>query len=259
MMITDVHVHPILTLNDAERAERETARLLDCMERAGIDRANNIPIMFGVALNEEVINYLASYLTKTLAIYPDKFYGMLWLNPHLPIAFLEDAVSRHILDGPIHGVKLLCEMKASDARMEPLAKFLERRGVPVLMHSWYNNLSEQEGESTPRDVAALAAKFPELKIIMAHLRGAGFRGVQDIKKHPNVSIDTCGSESEDGYLSYALRELGPDRMLFGTDYPGRDFAAAIGRIESVDMPRGDRANVFGGNAERLLKKGDRDV
>ena len=252
-MKTDIHVHPILKPGDRSGFETETALLIDCMDRAGIDRANIIPIMYDVVLDEEAIEFLASYLIPALARHPDRFFGMLWLNPLLPIGYLSDTVKKYIIDGPVHGVKLLCELNASDERMEPLAAFLEEYGVPVLIHSWYNNLSANKNESAPRDVARLAAKFPALKIVMAHLRGAGFRGVQDIKKHPNVSIDTSGSESEDGYLAYALRELGPDRVLFGTDYPGRDFSAAIGRIESVEISRGDRDMIFNSNAEKFLR------
>ena len=89
--------------------------------------------------------------------------------------------------------------------------------------------------------------------IMAHLGGDRHRGVQYIKKHPNVSVDTAGSYQEDGYLEYALNELGPDRILYGSDYPGRDFATSLARIDSLELPTAVKEKLFAGNALRFLR------
>jgi predicted TIM-barrel fold metal-dependent hydrolase len=258
-MIIDAHVHPMLRIGDAACFEVEEAKLLDCMDRAGIGKANAIPIAttdrgFASYTNVEAIEYMASFLAGILAKNPTRFYGMLWLNPYLSMDILSDIVRRHILEGPVHGVKILYEMKVSDPKIEPLAAFLEKHDVPVLIHAWYNNF-QAYAECEPSDVACLAEKFPGLRILMAHLRGSRFRGAQDIKKHRNVMIDTCGSESEDGYLDYALRELGPDRVVYGSDYPGRDFSTSIGRIESLEMPAEVREKVFCRNAAGFLEGG----
>jgi len=258
--IVDIHVHPSLIRGDTSNYGAEEERLIDCMDRAGIAMANIMPLVRekgGSYHNptEDDINQMAEFTRGMLKNRPGKFYSMLWLNPFLPISFLEGVIQRHILDGPINGVKILYELRVGDPQHEPLAKFMEKHNVPVLIHAWYNNMSPFPGESRPCDVAELARKFPGLRISMAHMRGARFRGIQDIKKHKNVRLDTCGSESEDGYLQYAVQELGENRVVYGSDYGGRDFSASIARIESLDAPQKTLDKIFGENAIDFLERG----
>ncbi|MBT7300869.1 MAG: amidohydrolase family protein, partial [Victivallales bacterium] len=49
-----------------------------------------------------------------------------------------------------------------------------------------------------------------------------------------------------------LARLGADRILFGSDVPGRDFAVQLGRIHGVAMPDEDRDKILRGNAVTLL-------
>ncbi len=79
--------------------------------------------------------------------------------------------------------------------------------------------------------------------------------MQDIKHCPNVFVDTSGSQPEDGYLEYALKTLGADRILFGSDYPIRDIATQLGRIDSVEMCKRDREKVLSENALMFFRKG----
>jgi len=94
---------------------------------------------------------------------------------------------------------------------------------------------------------------------MAHLSGCGWRGVADIAPFENILIDTCGSQPESGLVEYAVRELGAQRVLFGSDAPGRDFASQLGRVLAADISEHDRQAILGGNALKLLQlKGDQE-
>jgi len=79
--------------------------------------------------------------------------------------------------------------------------------------------------------------------------------VQDIRPFPNLYIDTSGSQCSSGIVEYALSVLGADRILYGSDIPGRDFSVQLGRIYGARMSDVDRAKVLYGNAERLLGLG----
>ena len=43
-MVFDCHVHPKLIKDDIKSYEKEVKKLLDCMGRVGIDKANVIPL-----------------------------------------------------------------------------------------------------------------------------------------------------------------------------------------------------------------------
>jgi hypothetical protein len=249
-MIIDGHIHVRLSEDPQGAIDELVAR----MHRAGVGRACLMP---GGGQNPlyrpvEQIRRIAKELVTATERYPGVFYPMLWLNPTLPAKALQEIVEEFILGGPICGVKLSIQMNARDPRLEPLAALMEERDVPVLFHSWYKTVQKYRFESDPSDIAVLAGKFPKLRILMAHITGCRFRGVQDIRPHENVLLDTCGSQPEDGYLAYGLEHLGAERVVFGSDHPGRDIAVQLGRVQSVVMEQKAADNVLRRNAERFF-------
>lgn len=256
-MIVDLHVHLNLEKDDEGSSGAAVGKLLDCMDRVGVRKANIIPMVVKNGghldfLNERSTLFCAEFLNKAVNKHKNRLFSMIWLNPYLETGFLRDIIRKYVIGGYINGVKLLTEMNASDKRLEPLAALLEEYDIPLLYHCWYKTVGKGYSESDPSEISRLAGKFPGLRIVMAHLGGCRCRGVQEIKKHKNVLIDTSGSFYEDGYLEYALKELGPDRVLFGSDYPGRDMAAQMSRIYSVEMKPEDRRKLLGINAVNFL-------
>ena len=125
-------------------------------------------------------------------------------------------------------------------------------GVPVLHHAWYKANGFVFNESTPADIARLARRHPDVPIIMAHLAGGGWRGVRDVLDCPNVVVDTSGAQPHARLVQYAVQELGPDRVVFGSDWPIRDFAVQRARVDGAGLDFGTSAKVLGGTIARLL-------
>ena len=118
-------------------------------------------------------------------------------------------------------------------------------------------------------------RFPTLKIVMHHLEGmfpffAGRietilkRRLKDTLPRPisaywsNLYGDTALSGNLAG-LSCGYAFFGPDRMVFGTDYPfgpegGEHFLrGALEGVRSMAIPAEEKKKILGGNAEKLLK------
>ena len=96
---------------------------------------------------------------------------------------------------------------------------------------------------------AVAIRFPNVKIIMAHL-GHPFENeaVVVVRKHPNVYTDVSALHYRPWQLYNSLmlvQEYGVwDKVLFGTDYPFTSVDASIdglralnGMVEGTNMPR----------------------
>ncbi len=252
-MIVDIHIH---TQSAGCRYDpREVGECIRLARRAGIDRAVWLfnladsggydPAPVDVRRSNDLGIALAS-------AHPDFFLGFCYLNPAHDPAFNAAEIDRCVAAGPLRGIKLWVAVRATDARLDPLLARAAVLGVPVLHHAWYKATGQLPQESTPADIADLARRHPRVPIIMAHLGGGGWRGVQDIKACPNVVIDTSGAQPQAGLVEYAVRELGARRVLFGSDWPLRDFAAQRARVEGAGLSARDRALVLGGNAARLL-------
>ena len=257
-MIIDAHFHCRFGSPDTDELKRECEKIMYEFQRAGIDKSCVMPSgSYKTFYNDaDEQKELAECLVKIVEMFPDKFYALLKLNGLLPSEVLIDLLKKYVVDGPLTGVKLTTQMNARDTRLEKICRFMEEHDIPVLWHCWYKTYCKYEFESDPQDIAFFAKKYPKIRILMAHLTGCGRRGVQDIKDCSNVSIDTSGSQPFDGYLEYALKELGADRVLYGSDYPCRDIPAQLGRIQSVDLSPEVREKVLCSNALKFYRKGN---
>jgi predicted TIM-barrel fold metal-dependent hydrolase len=124
--------------------------------------------------------------------------------------------------------------------------------VPVLQHAWEKTTGNLPGESTPADVAELARRHPRARIIMAHLNGAGLRGIEAIVDCPNVVVDTSGGDPQSGIVEVAVAALGPSRVVYGSDAPIRHFGVSLGKVLGAELPDAVKRDLLWNNAARLL-------
>ena len=200
----------------------------------------------------DLIRRTNDYTMAVMCHHPDTFVGFCYLNPASPVDFIEREIERCVGRGGMRGIKLWTAVKAVDSRLDPILAGAQRHGVAILHHAWYKQTGYEYNESTPADIANLARRFPRVPIVMAHLAGGGVRGVLDVVDVPNVLIDTSGGQPEADLVEYAVRRLGAHRIVFGSDYPGRDFGAQLGRILGARISEEDKELIVSGNAARVL-------
>jgi predicted TIM-barrel fold metal-dependent hydrolase len=102
-------------------------------------------------------------------------------------------------------------------------------------------------------VAALAARHPDASFICAHTGNDCERGIRMIRASKNVWAEVSGSDPTAGFVEMAVRELGPERVIFGSDAGGRSFASQLAKVHSADLPEEARRLILGGNLRRLLQ------
>ena len=56
-------------------------------------------------------------------------------------------------------------------------------------------------------------------------------------------------------ISAVFKELGPDKIIFGSDGPEQDSRVELYKIRLLKLPRADEAKILGGNVARLLPAG----
>lgn len=131
-------------------------------------------------------------------------------------------------------------------------EFAAERKAIVLTHS-----SEQN--SLAADFVPWANEFPEVRLILAHI-GCGWDGdvthqVRAIQQcvHKNVFADTSSARSiVPGLIEWAVREVGVDRVLFGTDTPLYHAGMQRARIDHADLSDGEKQQILRENAIRLF-------
>jgi predicted TIM-barrel fold metal-dependent hydrolase len=230
------------------------ARLASAAAEMGVRRVVLLGdvLAFGYHPTPEQIRIINDATIADVAAFPDLYVGLCYLSPEHDPDFLAAEAERCIRGHGLKGVKLEATVRARDARLDPIMEALRRLGGYLAHHAWYQADPPLDAESTPADIAHLAARFPDVPIQMAHLGGARVRGILDIRPYPNVVVDTSGSQPMGEMIEYAVRTIGADRIVYGSDVPGRDFSAQLGRVWGARLGEADLHRILHRNAERLL-------
>jgi len=74
-----------------------------------------------------------------------------------------------------------------------------------------------------------------------------------IRSHRNVYADLGGGDPTAGFTEMAVRELGVERVLYGSDAAGRSFASQLAKVFGADIPESAKRLILGENLKRLLR------
>lgn len=251
--VIDMHAHP-----PYEPAQVEP--MLEAARRAGIRR-----IMLA-KLGDSAMTPYPTYEEVSRgnkAVYdiigrnPGFVFGYVYVNPNLPetLGLLEDGLARP----GVVGIKLWISCRDEAGRLDPVYPVLEwaaARQTPVLIHAFYRTGGNLPGELSPTDVAHLAARFPAARIVMAHLGGQWRQGVAAVQPYRNVWSDISGSRAYLGSVEYAVRLLGVERVLYGSDAFIRDFTVMLAKVAAAELSATEKRRIVWDNSAALFFGGE---
>jgi len=249
MRAIDIHVHHRWTKLD-ERPDYALERIRSLARQSGIDKV--LLLTMGARTTPEELRERNDCTLRLMEWDPDFFLGAMYLCPEHGARVIREEARRCVEAGMV-AIKQGLSERASDPAVDPIAEVAAELDIPIVFHAWYKVVEVFEHESTGADIAELARRHPDTRIVMAHLTGVGRRGVQDVEDLPNVWIDTCGGWYDSEMVEYAVRHLGADRVVYGSDYPGRDYAPQVGRIEGANLPAEVKEKILWRNAAAVLK------
>jgi predicted TIM-barrel fold metal-dependent hydrolase len=242
----DAHVH----VYDDVNAEL----VLDAAARFGVERLfvsclGAQPMPFQPTLEE--CRQFNRVVGRAITRYPGRVLGYCYANPRHgagAVAELRTCVE----DFGMRGLKLWMACYCDDEQVFPLVEQAIAYDIPVLIHTWSIVGGSKENESEASHVACLAKRYPEVRILMAHMSGDWLRGLKAIRAYPNVRVDTSGLDPEEGQVETAVAELGAGRVLFGSDMPIRDLGSQLAKILGAGIDELSRACLLWDNLESLL-------
>jgi len=248
-LVWDAHGH----LGGGGTPEQSIARSLGYADRMGIQRlAVSMGMSFVHDPSPERMRRDNDEVLRAIRVAPERVFGFVYLNPkHLPESIKE--LDRCVADGPMVGVKLWVAMRCNDPRLDPIVRRAAGLKAPILQHTFFRTAENLPGESTPADLAELAARHPAASLICAHAGADWERGIRAVRAAKNIAVDLCGSDPTAGMAEMAVRELGAERVLYGSDFPGRSFASQLSKVYEADIPESARRLILGENFRRILR------
>ena len=157
-------------------------------------------------------------------------------------------------------------------RFMTLWEEVARRGVPVFWNSGAQDLDRNVRWSrklgyTPMIRGAARAEIemflevgrrhPELPVMIGH--GLGEDGLLIAKGTPNVHLELSGTYPERDAIRKAIDELGPERIVYGTDMDLISPAFGLGVYHEAHMTAEEERLVMAENARRIMKLPERRV
>jgi predicted TIM-barrel fold metal-dependent hydrolase len=196
--------------------EAKLSDLIEDMDGAGVTASL-------VVLHEETDEFF-----HLAAQHPGRLLGLAYYDSLSPRRGLE-RVQALYHDHPalVLGVTTAMPWFRQDPRLRdfvPLYEFCEERGLPVQFHG-----GNDPAEAAPRPMAfaVLARSYPRLKVVCQYLAGWPGEARALLARFPNLFLQV------DGLSPHALlRATGSRKMLFGSDWRGRE-ARYFERVEAV--------------------------
>lgn len=270
--IVDVHTHFM--------PPRVMDKVWDYFDAAGPKIGRQWPITYREAEDQRV-ERLRSYgvLAFSSMLYPHKPEMAAWLNSwsadfaarypdclHTSTFFPEPTASRYVGDAIDAGAQVfkshiqVGEYDPGDPLLDPVWGALSDARVPTVIHCGSGPVS---GTYTgPEPVAAILERFPDLRLIIAHMGMGEYSEFLDLaQRYEGVYLDTTMAFTDFVEETWPfpptergrLADLG-DKVLLGTDFPNipYPFAHQIEALAALNMGDDWLRAVLHGNAVRLF-------
>ncbi|MGW9557860.1 amidohydrolase family protein [Nocardiopsis sp. NPDC055551] len=229
-----------------------TERLPATMDSCGIDRTI---VMAGGVVDPDVLsrqiaqggqrlndadNETVLSAAKTAR---GRLIPLFFANPHGGAAPYREAASgfRGLKLAPgVHGVAL------DDPRTEALVEVAAQVGHHVYLHCL-----GRPGFGVA-DLVRLAGRFPGTVFVLGHAGGGDMdlHGIDQIAPDPDILLETSGGYT--AVIRAALERLGPDRVLFGSEYPLQHPEAELVEYRLLGLPEDVSRRVLWTNTHRLI-------
>lgn len=188
-------------------------------------------------------------LREAVQCFPDRLIPFARLDPRYgkqairELAFTVDTLGfKGLLFDPVSTCSL-----PYHPQVLPLMQAASERGIPVLIPTGNAYLG------LPEQVALLAEKMPNLKIVLGHMGTAAhaLRAIDLASRCENLYLETSLQQSP-FRLPLAVREVGETRILFGSAMPYSHQRTELLKIHVAELSPQQKCLILGENAKRLL-------
>ena len=244
----DSHISPYKMLPESIGAEEWDAR----MERAGIDKAICWLMQQKIDTVYESNRYIYESSKRYARMVP---FG--WISLKEGIDNSLDETTRCLKEYGFRGIKINGSQNFHNIDSPETLRIVERiaeLGGMVAFHIG----AESPEYTNPKRAAVVARLYPEMPVIMVHMGGVIKPDVSEAvieaaAENPNMML--VGSSISVDKVANAIRKLGPERVLFGSDTPYHEPATVILDRYNTMLKEFDGATaelVLGLNAKRMF-------
>lgn len=248
--VIDCHAH--LHHPDRPDYQEKDRLLIEAADKLGIDQLCCSTLTRQRPSTLEGFRSCNASLVEVIKRFPGRVLGYCFVNPGYPREAIRE-IRHYVEDHGFMGVKLYNAYRCTEPIVFPIVELAIELGVPILHHAGHRHHPDptQPRISDGGDLAELSGRYPEAKLICAHIGGGGDWEwtIKAARNAPGVFLDTSGSVTDEGIVEMAARVVGVDRLLFGCDM---SMTAGVGKIRGADLTPEEKRRILGGNMKKIL-------
>lgn len=190
------------------------------------------------------------YIAEACAQYPDRLIGYARMNPAFgqqAIDLFEKAIVHYGMKGlKLHPVST--HQHPTSPGTVAIVKKAAELNAPVLFHCG------DEENTLPLQIARLAEKVPEAKIILGHC--GGYFHVKDAirvaQRYSNIYLETSAMPYP-AMIREAVEKVGADRVIFASDGPGCDPTIELRKVKYAGLSQNEENKLYFENIDQMLR------
>lgn len=232
------------------------------MDNLGIEKAVIMPLNDPWLMSMEfTVDAVHKNLYEMKQQYPGRFYAFADIDtrndPAISVQSIRRAVEEYRLDGiKIHpnnnGIRLDSDY------YKGIFTYAQESNVPVAIHCYPNS---EEDFCTAKQVVSIIEQYPKLTIIVSHMGAYQWHRLLPTSVYVDISAILPDYVREYGIqkTNEILRQFGPARLIFATDYPDSRilqpdeiYESYFTILDQMDLTQAEAELIVYGNLAKML-------
>lgn len=244
--ICDAHVH--LGRSNGINATLHLDQIDNFIKKFDIENLLLFP--FEIDTNED------NEKIKKLSKINKKIHGMYWIQKNQiekDVKNLNEGIGDGYVGVKFHGTYE--NLPISDDTYKPVLEVLNEKEALLIVHTGRFKDGDISSNTSYLHAVNVAKEYPKIKVILAHMGGNDHSVVKkalDASKNvKNIWFETSGITAPIR-VEKAVEEIGPERILFGSDAPWCSFRSIFYGVEDSILDEKTKNLIFYENFIKLL-------
>jgi len=226
------------------------------MDRARIEKS----VLWAIPMDGE--SDCNTWISSLERKYPDRFIGFATVNVTKGEDAAQKELERGIKELKLHGLKIhprQQRIKMNDPLVLSLAKRAHELDIPLVFHvaSGDATIRARRSQEEADDEAQyekstfltdIIKVYDSHRVMAAHMGGVTNPAIQRSK----ISFQTAGCSVDT--IEYAVKTVGEDRIVFGSDYPFFSQYDEVAKVKAARISEQAKEKILSKNLERILAR-----
>lgn len=232
------------------------------MDNLGIEKAVIMPLNDPWLMSMEfTVDAVHKNLYEMKQQYPGRFYAFADIDTRNDPATSVQAIRRAIEEYHLDGIKIHPNnngIRLDSNYYEGIFSYAQESNVPVAIHCYPNS---EEDFCTAQQVVSIIEQYPKLTVIVSHMGAYQWHRLLPTSVYVDISAILPDYVREYGIqkTNEILRQFGPARLIFTTDYPDSRilqpediYESYLTILTQMDFSHEEAENIAYSNIDRIL-------